>query len=151
MRLSRGVTDAARYRARLAAGCCTQDGCCALLGTVALRWRRNAGRVEEAIVLAVSEFSERTPDGHTQVWLLYRPEPHEIDSDDERSIHLWVRRANVFTSQQYAVLFLASLIGEMVEFRPYDPLFPELWIGHDSRGHRWLMCPAPVNPPGGQR
>lgn len=31
----------------------------------------------------------------------------------------------------------------------YEPLFPELWIYRDRQsGYRWLMCPAPVDPPG---
>lgn len=94
---------------------------------------------------------ERTPDGHFQVWCLYQPEPFPHGSDDDRSIHLWVRRASVFTSKELAVHHLAGLIGEMVEFRPYDPLFPELLIGRDSRGKRWLMEPAPVDAPGGTR
>ena len=93
---------------------------------------------------------ERTPDGHPQVWLLYRPEPFEIGSDDDRSIHLWVRRCDVFTSREAAHIFLERLIGRAVVFSPYDALFPELWIG-DDRGHRWLLVPAPVDPPGGQR
>ncbi len=98
--------------------------------------------------------TERTPDGHPQVWLLYRPEPFAPDSDDERSIHLWVRRADVFTSRDAATAFLARLLGHPVAFSPYDPLFPELWIYRESRHsmqHRWLMAPAPVDPPGGAR
>lgn len=94
--------------------------------------------------------TEQTPDGHPQVWLLYRPEPFTPDSPEEREINLWVRRCDVFTSREKAVHFLAGLLGEMIEFRLYDPIFPELWIG-ESHGQRWLMCPAPVDPPGGQR
>lgn len=95
---------------------------------------------------------QRSPDGHPQVWLLYRPEPFELDSDDETSIHLWVRRADVFTSRDAATAHLAGLVGHPVGFDPYDPLFPELWIYRDrGRAQRWLLCPAPVDPPGGQR
>ena len=95
--------------------------------------------------------SERTPDGHPQVWLLYRPEPFEFDSDDDRSIHSWVRRCDVFTSQATAMAFLDALLGHQVHWRLYNELFPELWIGNDHRGYRWLMQNAPVDPPGGQR
>lgn len=92
-----------------------------------------------------------TPDGDAQVWLLYRPEPFAFDSDDDRAIHLWMRRCDVFTSRDQATAFLARLIGRTVRFEPYDPLFPELWIFRDRRAeitHRWLLCPAPVNPQG---
>lgn len=92
-----------------------------------------------------------TPDGHGQVWLLYRPEPFEPGGDDDRSIHLWVRRADVFTSRETAIEYLDVLIGRQVHWRLYDPIFPELWIGVDGRGYRWLMCPAPIDPPGNQR
>ena len=37
------------------------------------------------------------------------------------------------------------------EFGKYNELFPELWIYRDRRGYHWLLCPAPVDPPGGQR
>lgn len=94
--------------------------------------------------------TERTPDGHPQVWLLYRPEPFDFDSDDERSIHLWVRRCEVFTSRAAAIAHLDNLLGRQIAWRPYHDLFPELWIAED-RGQRWLMAPAPVDPPGGQR
>lgn len=90
---------------------------------------------------------ETTPDGHPQVWLLYRPEPFSPDGTEEREINLWVRRADVFTTAHEATLFLARLLGVEVGFRPYNPIFPELWI-FERRGHRWLLCPAPVNPPG---
>lgn len=95
--------------------------------------------------------TERTPDGHPQVWLLYDPEPFAPGSIEEREINLWMRRANVFTSKAKAETFLSSLLGGPVVFSPYDPLFPELWIYRVRRGHatyRWLMCPAPVDPPG---
>lgn len=93
--------------------------------------------------------TERTPDGHPQVWLLYRTEPFEFDSDDDRAIHLWVRRADVFTTRAGAMAFLNNLIGRQVTWRPYNTeFFPELWMG--TLGHiRWLCCPAPVDPPGG--
>jgi hypothetical protein len=94
--------------------------------------------------------SERTPDGHPQVWLLYRPEPFAPWSDDDRSIHLWVRRADVFTSRVNAIAFLDNLLGYQVTWKEYNEAFPELWIGW-ARGDRWLLCPAPVDPPGGQR
>ena len=89
----------------------------------------------------------RTPDGHLEVWLLYRPEPFAFDSDDERSIHQWVRRCDVFTSKVEAITFLDNLIGAQVQWRPYDELFPELWIGMNGR-QRWLLEAAPLNPPG---
>ena len=97
------------------------------------------------------ELPERTPDGHGQVWLLYRMEPFEFDSDDDRSIHLWVRRADVFTSREKAIAHLDALIGRQVAWGPYNTdFFPELWQGRLGRV-RWLLCPAPVDPPGGQR
>lgn len=93
---------------------------------------------------------ERTPDGHPQVWLLYRPEPFAPDSAADRAVFLWVRRCDVFTSRAEAIAHLDNLIGRQVLWREYDPIFPELWIG-ESHGQRWLMAPAPVNPPGGGR
>jgi hypothetical protein len=93
---------------------------------------------------------DRTPDGHPQVWLLYRPEPFVPWSDDDRSIHLWVRRCDVFTSRVVAIAFLDNLLGYQVTWQPYNEAFPELWIGW-ARGDRWLLCPSPVDPPGGQR
>lgn len=103
----------------------------------------------ETLLAGRVEIPERTPDGHGQVWLLYRTEPFAFDSDDDRAIHLWVRRADVFTSRERAIEHLDALIGRQVHWRPYDALFPELWMG--TLGHiRWLCCPAPLNPPGGQ-
>jgi hypothetical protein len=100
------------------------------------------------------ELTERTPDGHPQVWLLCRPEPFEFDSDDDRSIHLWVRRCDVFTSRAEAIAHLDNLLGHQVRWDRYadlhDGFWPELWIGKIG-SQRWLMCAAPVNPPGGQR
>lgn len=90
---------------------------------------------------------ETTPDGHPQVWLLYRPEPFRPDGPEEREINLWVRRADVFTSHDEATAFLSRLLSVDVTFRPYNPIFPELWI-FERRGYRWLLCPAPVNPTG---
>lgn len=96
--------------------------------------------------------TERTPDGHPQVWLLYSPEPFTPDSPEEREVNLWVRRANVFTSRDEATAFLSRLLGVNVGFDRYDPIFPEMWIYRYRHSgaleHRWLMCPAPVNPPG---
>jgi hypothetical protein len=93
---------------------------------------------------------ERDPDGHARSWLLYRPEPFAPWSDDDRSIHLWVRRCDVFTSRVTAIAFLDNLLGYQVTWQPYNEAFPELWIGW-ARGNRWLLCPAPVDPPGGER
>lgn len=95
--------------------------------------------------------TERTTDGHAQVWLLYRPEPWTPDAPEEREINLWTRRCDVFTSRDTATTFLARLLGRAVAFSPYDPLFPELWIYRGKDGRRWLMAPAPVDPPGGAR
>ena len=85
-----------------------------------------------------------TPDGHPEVWLLYSPEPYPPGSYDDRAIPLWVRRANVFSSREAAMIHPERLTGYVVEWRPYDPLFPELWVGTDGRGARWLMEPAPI-------
>lgn len=87
---------------------------------------------------------EYTVDGHPQVWLLYQPEPFEFGSDDDRSIHLWVRRCRVFFSRQAAIDHLKSILGHEVVWKPYNELFPELWIGVDYRGVRWLMEPAGI-------
>lgn len=89
--------------------------------------------------------TERTPDGHPQVWLLYSPEPYSPTSPEEREINLWVRRCSVHSSRVNAIAHLDNLLGEQVSWRPYHPLFPELWIGFDSRRARWLMAPAPVD------
>ena len=42
---------------------------------------------------------------------------------------------------------MVDLIGAQVQWRPYDELFPELWIGMNGR-QRWLLEAAPLNPPG---
>lgn len=94
--------------------------------------------------------TERTPEGHAQVWLLYRAEPHSPDGPEEQEMNLWVRRCDVFTSRQEAIAHLDNLIGQQVAWRLYDPIFPELWVG-ELRRRRWWMVPAPVNPPGGKR
>lgn len=93
-------------------------------------------------------FPERTPDGHPKVWLLYRPEPFAPGSDDDRAIHLWVRRCDVFTSQRAALAHLYALLGPdlaaSVRWREHE-LFPELTVGVDRRGCRWLLTWAPVD------
>lgn len=85
-----------------------------------------------------------TPDGHPQVWLLYTPEPFMFGSDDDRSIHLWARRCEVFSTQQAAMDHLDNILGTKLTWRRYDPLFPELWIAKDNRGFRWLMTSAGI-------
>lgn len=91
---------------------------------------------------------ERTPDGHPKVWLLYRPEPFAPGSDDDRAIHLWVRRCDVFTSERAALSHLYALLGPdlaaSVRWREHE-LFPELTVGVDRRGCRWLLTWAPVD------
>lgn len=91
---------------------------------------------------------ERTPDGHPQVWLLYRPEPFAPGGDDDRAIHLWVRRCDVFTTQRAALAHLYGLLGPdlaaSIRWKEHE-LFPELTVGVDRRGHRWLLTWAPVN------
>ncbi len=100
----------------------------------------------------VVTWPERTPDGHPRVWLLYHPEPFAPGSDDDRAIHLWVRRCDVFTSHHAAIAHLYALLGPdlaaSVKWREHE-LFPELTVGVDRRGHRWLLTWAPVDPPGG--
>jgi len=88
---------------------------------------------------------ERTPDGHVQCWLRYSPEPWEPFSAPEREINLWVRRCEVFSSRERAIESLNELLGENVQWRPYDPIFPELWIGFSRGGYRWLLVPAGVD------
>jgi hypothetical protein len=63
---------------------------------------------------------QKTPDGHIQIWCLYSPEPFAFDSDDERSIHLWVRRANVFSSRAEAVAFLDNLVGRQIRWQQWS-------------------------------
>lgn len=94
--------------------------------------------------------TERTPDGHPQVWLLYRPEPHTPDGPEEREMNLWTRRCDVFTSRIEAIAHLDNLIGCQVAWELYNPIFPELWVGRLGNA-RWWMTPAPVNPPGGAK
>lgn len=88
----------------------------------------------------VRELPERTPDGHPQVWLLYRPEPHTSDG-------VWVRKCDVFTSREAAIRHLTGLIGhahaQTIRWEPHV-LFPELSIGTDGRGHCWYLEPAPL-------
>jgi len=103
------------------------------------------GTVEVAVDVKHDLVLGTTPDGHLEVWLLYRPEPFPVGDISEREINLWVRRADVFTSRERAVAHLNTLLGETVPWRPYDPIFPELWIGYSRAGYRWLMCPAPVD------
>lgn len=70
--------------------------------------------------------TESTPDGEPRVWLRYTPEPYPHGGHEDQAIHLWVRRASVFTSQQAAIDSLNKLLGHEVQWRKYDPLFPEL-------------------------
>ena len=95
--------------------------------------------------------TERTSDGHPQVWLLYRPEPWEPGGIDEREMSLWVRRCDVFSSRINAMAFLDNLIGAQVKWRNYGQttgFFFELWEGRLG-AHRWWLTSAPVDPPGG--
>lgn len=111
------------------------------------------GTVEVDVVVDVKHeiVLGTTPDGNAEVWLLYTPEPYPHGGHEDRAIHLWVRRCSVHTSRVEAIAHLDNLLGHQVPWRKYDPLFPELWIGEDHRGKRWLMEPAPVNPfPGEQ-
>ena len=94
----------------------------------------------------MADLPERTPDGHAQVWLLYDPEPWPFDSDDQKAIHLWVRRCRVYASRDRAIKVLSDTLGYPIDWQPYNPLFPELWVAHDRRGYRWLMEPAAVDP-----
>lgn len=103
----------------------------------------------EAAQEPAPQLPERTPDGHPQVWLLYKPEPFPFDGPEDQEINLWVRRCDVFTSRHEAIAHLDNLLGRQIAWRPYHDLFPELWIAED-RGQRWLMCPSPVDPPGRQ-
>lgn len=93
---------------------------------------------------------ERTPDGHGQVWCLFRPEPYHPESVEEREMSLWVRRCDVFSSRITAIAFLDNLIGAQVKWRNYGQateFFYELWEGR--LGHtRWWLCAAPLDPPG---
>jgi hypothetical protein len=92
------------------------------------------------------DLPERTPDGHAQVWLLYQPEPWAPDAVTEQEINLWVRRCTIHSTQALAVAYLDNLLGQQITWRPYNALFPELWIAFDSRGYRWLMQPAALDP-----
>lgn len=87
---------------------------------------------------------DRTPDGHLQVWLLYRPEPFVWASNDDVATHLWIRRAELYSSEERAKQGLERLIGLTVSWYQHS-LFPELQIGRDPRGFRWLLCPAPID------
>lgn len=80
-----------------------------------------------------------------KIWLLYRPEPFTFDSDDNRAIHLWVRRCEVFTSREGIDEYFEKLLGYKIEWRTHE-LFFELEIGHDKRGFRWLVVPCEPDP-----
>lgn len=111
------------------------------------------GRAEIEVAINVKHrlVMETTPDGHPQVWLLYRREPSRPDSIEEQEMNVWLRRCDVFTSRQEAIVHLDNLLGRQVRWDRYADLsggwFPELWVGRlgDSR---WWMVPAPLNPPG---
>ena len=81
---------------------------------------------------------------HTKIWLLYKPEPFYFNSDDERAIHLWVRRCELFTARSHIDEFLEKILGKRLEFKTHE-LFPELEIAYD-RGYRWLATWAELNP-----
>ena len=95
----------------------------------------------------VSVTLDRTPDGHPQLWLLYRPEPHTPGGVEEREMNLWVRRCDVFSSRERATIWLERLLGEAVAWSMYDPIFGELWVGKLGR-QRWWLVPAVLDPPG---
>lgn len=80
-----------------------------------------------------------------KIWLLYRPEPFEFDSDDDRSIHLWVRRCEVFTKRELIDSYFPKLGITIRGWRRHE-LFPEIEIGHDIRGFRWIICEAQMDP-----
>lgn len=88
--------------------------------------------------------TERTPDGHPQVWDLYRPEPFLTDG-------VWLRRCDTFTSEANAKGFLNDLLGvpegHSLPWRQH-PMFPELQQATDGRGHWWYLVAKPLDPPG---
>jgi hypothetical protein len=87
---------------------------------------------------------EQTPDGDAQVWLLFSPGLFTLTP----ALHDWTTPCQVFTSQLAATGHLAALLGEPLASSlrwEQHPLFPELAIGTDSRGYRWLLVSAPVD------
>lgn len=107
------------------------------------------GRVEIEVAVDVKHKITlgTTPDGHPEVWLLFRSEPHVPGGVEEQEMNLWVRRCDVFTDRITAVAFLDNLIGAQVQWEKYDPIFPELWVGRRGPS-RWWLTSAPLNPPG---
>ena len=79
-----------------------------------------------------------------KIWLLYRPEPFPFNGDDDRSIHVWLRRCEVFTSREGIDEYFQKL-NINIKWQTHE-LFFELEIGYDNRGYRWLICPADVDP-----
>lgn len=102
------------------------------------------GTIEVAVDVRHELVLGTTPDGLPEVWLLYSPEPYPHGGHEDQALYLWVRRCSVYPSQESAILGLERILGHVVCWSPYDPLFPELWIGIDHRGYRWLLEPAPV-------
>lgn len=80
-----------------------------------------------------------------KVWLLYRPEPFTFNSDDDRAIHLWVRRCEIFTERHLIDEYFPKL-GIQIHGWQQHELFPEIEIGRDTRGFRWIICHSQVNP-----
>jgi hypothetical protein len=111
----------------------------------------NLGRVEVEVAIDVKHNIAlgTTPDGLPELWLLYRQEPWRPDGIEEREMHLWVRRCDVFSSRERAIAHLDALIGDTVRWQRYADVtggwFPELWIGRLNHS-RWWLTSAPLDP-----
>lgn len=85
---------------------------------------------------------EETTDKQPRVWALYKPEPEEYVTNNAQ-IHMWFRRFELFTYEALAKKILEKRIGMKVIWQHHN-LFPELQLGTDERGFRWLLEPVPI-------
>lgn len=84
---------------------------------------------------------ELTPDSHPRFWALYHQEPEDMRQNNS-PIHLWVRRFTLYSNETYAKMSHEKIVGPITW--EHHELFPELQIGYDSRGIRWLLEPVPL-------
>jgi hypothetical protein len=87
-------------------------------------------------------FIEETVDKQPRLWALYKP-TSLCDIGNDAPLHLWIRRFDLYITEEAAKQALNERINGKVLWRHHE-LFPELQIGVDDRGFRWLLEPVPI-------
>lgn len=84
---------------------------------------------------------EEDADGKPALWMLYQPEERQYK---DPNMFLWVRRCNLFLTQQAAIFSLEKL-GVKPQTIEQHELFIGLWVITDNRGHKWYLEKGPIN------